>query len=67
MASSEGNRRFSATAIAAKQECGNVGLVLPDIFSFSREAGNLGFHVKSSDFSIVWATKHIVDICWSLT
>lgn len=48
--SSKGNSHFLAAAIAAKQECGNLGLVLPVIFNFSRQAGNLDFHAKSSDF-----------------
>lgn len=48
--SSKGNGHCLAAAIATKEECGNLGLVLPVIFNFSREAGNLDFHAKSSDF-----------------
>ena len=40
-ASPTDNSRFSAAATAAKYDCGNVALLLPDLFSFSREAGNL--------------------------
>lgn len=35
--SSKGNSCLSAATIAAKQECGNVGLVLPDLFNFFPE------------------------------
>lgn len=50
-ASPTDNSRFSAAATAAKYDCGNVALLLPDLFSFSREAGNLDFHPQPSDFS----------------
>lgn len=42
---------FSAAATAAKRDCGNVALLLPDLFNFSREAGNLDFHPRPSDFA----------------
>lgn len=50
-ASPTDSSRFSAAATAAKCDCGNVALLLPDLFNFSREAGNLDFHPRPSDFA----------------
>lgn len=50
-ASPTDSSRFSAAATAAKRDCGNVALLLPDLFNFSREAGNLDFHPRPSDFA----------------
>lgn len=43
VASSKGNTCLSAATIAAKQECGNVGLVMPDLFNFFQRSWKSGF------------------------
>lgn len=75
-ASPTDSSRFSAAATAAKRDCGNVALLLPDLFNFSREAGNLDFHPRPSDFATFENTntkkkrkykysKHIFEMGWS--
>lgn len=56
-ASTTDNSRFSAAATTTKYDCGNVALLLPDLFNSSREARNLDIRPQPSDFSIVENTN----------